>query len=118
MRHSPADDEHVEIACATDHGPLPWPRQLPDALNMSPDMADIEAPPPPVLSDDDWDDDEDDGWLLHCFTVSTGTCAGFHSAVQSRMLMCGIYLRDRRFWVCKVIIVRARWHSHTAVLHF
>ena len=61
MRHSPADDEHVEVACATDHGP----RQLPDALSMSADMVDIEAPRPPVLSDDEWDDDEDDGWLLH-----------------------------------------------------
>jgi hypothetical protein len=59
MRHSPADDEHVEVACATDHGQLLWPRQLPDALNMSPDMLDIEAPPPPVLSDDEWDDDEE-----------------------------------------------------------
>ena len=49
MRHSPVDDENVEVACATDHGP----RQLPDALNMSPDMVDIEAPLPPVLSDDE-----------------------------------------------------------------
>ena len=24
---------------------------------------------------------------------------------QRRMLMCGIYLRDRRFWVCKIIIL-------------
>jgi hypothetical protein len=69
------------------------------------DMVDIEAPPPPVLSDDEWDEEEDDGWLLRCFTLCTSFCAGFHTAIQRRLLMCGIYLRDRRFWVCKVIIL-------------
>ena len=68
-------------------------------------MVDIEAPPPPVMSDDEWDEEDDDGLLLRCFTVSTGFCAGFHGAVQHRMLMCGLYLRDRRFWVCKIIIL-------------
>ena len=68
-------------------------------------MVDIEAPPPPVVSDDEWDEDEDDSWLLRCFTLSTSFCAGFHTAFQRRLLMCGIYLRDRRFWVCKVIIL-------------
>ena len=49
------------------------------------EMLDIEAPPAPVISDDEWDEEEDDGWLLRCFTVSTGFCAGFHSTFQRRV---------------------------------
>jgi hypothetical protein len=53
---------------------------------MECDMVDIEAPPPPVMSDDEWDDEEDDGWLLRCFTVATGFCAGFHGPQYSKVL--------------------------------
>jgi len=82
-------------------------RRLPESISMECDldMVDIEAPPPPAISDDEWDEEDDDGLLLRCFTVATGLCAGFHGTIQRRMLMCGLYLRDRRFWVCKIIIL-------------
>ena len=76
---------------------------LPIALDMDCDIVDIEAPAPPVISDDDWDEDDDDGWLLPCFAACMAFVTGFHTAIQGRVVMCGIYLRDRRFWVCKVL---------------
>ena len=60
--------------------------RLPETISMECDMVDIEAPPPPVMSDDEWDDEEDDGWLLRCFTVATGFCAGFHGPQFSKVL--------------------------------
>jgi len=60
--------------------------RLPGTISMECDMVDIEAPPPPVMSDDEWDDEEDDGWLLRCFTVATGFCAGFHGPQFSKVL--------------------------------
>lgn len=76
--------------CAADASPSaslhPAPPQgkLPEPISMEWDMVDIEAPPPPVMSDDEWDDEEDDGWLLRCFTVATGFCAGFHGTEFSK----------------------------------
>jgi hypothetical protein len=95
----------ADVSCAEAKCAASACEQLPHALDMDFVMVDIEAPPLPVISDEEWDDEEDDGWLLQCFTLSTAFCAGFLSAIQTRFVMCGIYLRDRRFWVCKVIIL-------------
>ena len=52
-----------------------------------------------------WNDDEEDDCLLYCFTVSTGACASAYHRCRQRWLMAGEYLRERRFWICKMIIV-------------
>lgn len=67
-------------------------------------MVDIEAPPPCSA---DWEGDEDDrdGCLLDTFTAVTGTVAGCADSMQNQWFDCGMYLRERRFWICKIIIV-------------
>lgn len=75
------------------------PGDLPEELNMgslwSSLVGDIEAPMAenPFLDDDAADED---GYLLRCFNVTTGCCAGGYGAVQGRWANIGEYLRDRR----------------------
>jgi hypothetical protein len=58
------------------------------------------------LEDEYWNDlDDEDDCLLYCFTVSTGACASAYQRCRQRWLQCGEYLRDRRFWICKLIIM-------------
>jgi len=89
---------------AAEAGDLPPPGgshagDLPEELHMgslwSSLVGDIEAPAPPdnPFLEDDMDED---GYLLRCFNVTTGCCAGGYGAVQGQWSHLGEYLRDRR----------------------
>lgn len=73
---------------------------VPDSLTM--DLSDIEVPG--LATYEEWDQ-EDDGWLLECFTFSTGLCAGGYAMLHNLWLAFGIYMHHRRFWICKFIIL-------------
>ncbi|EKX52068.1 hypothetical protein GUITHDRAFT_101973 [Guillardia theta CCMP2712] len=80
----------------------PKKRDVPGIIVM--DVGDIESPAPPH-EEGDWQDEEDDGLLLRCFTVTTGCCAAVHNVMLQQWNSCGNFVRDRRFWLCKIIIV-------------
>uniref|UniRef100_A0A7S0EJ03 UBC core domain-containing protein n=1 Tax=Hanusia phi TaxID=3032 RepID=A0A7S0EJ03_9CRYP len=80
----------------------PPTRNVPAIIVM--DVGDIESPAPPQ-EEYDWQDEEEEGVLLRCFTVASGCCAAVHNIFLRQWLSCGNFVRDRRFWLCKIIIV-------------
>jgi hypothetical protein len=75
-------------------------------INIVPEQVGMTSEVSGPLEDEYWNDlDDEDDCLLHCFTVSTGACASAYQRCRHRWLQCGEYLRDRRFWICKLIIM-------------
>jgi hypothetical protein len=75
-------------------------------LNAVPDQIGMTISSEIPIEDEYWNDlDEEDDCLLYCFTVSTGACASAYNRCRNRWLQCGEYLRERRFWICKMIIM-------------
>ena len=77
---------------------------VPDQMAMN--SASDVGPPDHHPEEEYWNDlDDEDDCLLYCFTVSTGACASAYQRCRQRWIQCGEYLRDRRFWICKMIIM-------------